>query len=375
MICDDPMAFLQHDVHAEAAVDFFPRTLPGKRRNPLPTPSITLKVHPRFDLRTTPAAVTKIHVDVPDAICGHENVCFNLYNRTGGGTTGYHYDPLMQNALLRVAERPGETQRATANVVSARGEPSPSTRLSFIGVVPDSRGVAKALPVRHESSHVSNEVGTTQLPKLLQPSSSGTDRLRGLLPEAVKAAPLQTNRRWKLLHRKAEDLVPDAVKAAALQPNRQWKFLRRRTLLAQKQPVSHTVPALKFSSNNENPFASADGAVSTCSESTVTADEDIEEDCFSTCVPTLKNPIAPSRICPCKCVHHLLKNTRSRPTLPPIDLASATLTISISAFSQQLVYHRNSGRCILFVVLRWFFGSLRNRGTQAHTEINLISEM
>ena len=105
---DDPMAFLEHDRHAEASVKFFLRWFAGRCVQELPDGGIELTVYSRFDSDTLPAATTRIcrrsgagRADPALQLC--------LYNTTGGGISGFHYDPLLRRSVGLPPDK--ETQR------------------------------------------------------------------------------------------------------------------------------------------------------------------------------------------------------------------------------------------------------------------------
>ena len=92
----NPTAFLQHDAHAEATVNFFLCMSSNKRCHVLPAQTITLKVHSRFDSTTIPAAVRLLHLNISEVTYLNKYVCFDLCSRTGDGTAGSHYDVLLR---------------------------------------------------------------------------------------------------------------------------------------------------------------------------------------------------------------------------------------------------------------------------------------
>ena len=105
---DDPMACLEHDRHAEASVEFFLRWFAGRCVQELPDGGIELTVYSRFDSDTLPAATTRIcrrsGAGRPDPAL---QLC--LYNTTGGGISGFHYDPLLRRSVGLPPDK--ETQR------------------------------------------------------------------------------------------------------------------------------------------------------------------------------------------------------------------------------------------------------------------------
>jgi len=96
---EDPRAYLQHDVHAEPTIWFFLEwfALKGKVLCDLPRGGICLTVFSRFDSAIGGRAVVQV--------CGRERpqgrdgvLRLNLYNLTGSGNSGFHYDPLFVSA-------------------------------------------------------------------------------------------------------------------------------------------------------------------------------------------------------------------------------------------------------------------------------------
>ena len=94
---EDPRAFLQHDVHEEPTVLFFLEWFAerGKRTGDLPAGGITLTVFSRFDSAIGGRSVERIcergALGAPGDV-----LPFDLYNLTGDGVSGYHYDPLLR---------------------------------------------------------------------------------------------------------------------------------------------------------------------------------------------------------------------------------------------------------------------------------------
>jgi hypothetical protein len=91
---ESPGAFLQHDVHAEPTVRFFMEwfALRGCVLRGLPAEGIQLVVRSRFDSETLPP--DRMDICVGDGSGGGEALRLDLYNVTGGGISGTHYDPL-----------------------------------------------------------------------------------------------------------------------------------------------------------------------------------------------------------------------------------------------------------------------------------------
>jgi len=92
---EDPYAYLQHDVHAEPTVLFFLEWFgaKGKVLRELPSGGIRVTVFSRFDSVIGGRPVVQIcERDASQA--PHDMLRMNLYNLTGDGASGYHYDPL-----------------------------------------------------------------------------------------------------------------------------------------------------------------------------------------------------------------------------------------------------------------------------------------
>jgi hypothetical protein len=92
---EDPLAYLQHDVHAEPTVYFFLEwfRVKGKVLRELPVGGIRLTVFSRFDSAVGGRPVVQIcERDVSEA--PESMVRMSLYNLSGTGSGGYHYDPL-----------------------------------------------------------------------------------------------------------------------------------------------------------------------------------------------------------------------------------------------------------------------------------------
>ena len=94
---EDPGAFLEHDRHAEATVAFFLRWFGGRCLRSLPDEGIELTVYSRVDSAALPAARRRI-CQSPGAGRGGPALQFHLYNTTGSGISGFHYDPLLREA-------------------------------------------------------------------------------------------------------------------------------------------------------------------------------------------------------------------------------------------------------------------------------------
>ena len=92
---DDPRAFLEHDRHAQATVEFFLRWFAVRRVQELPDEGVELTVYSRFDSDTLPAARTRI-CERRGAGRAGPALRFCLYNMTGDGISGFHYDLLLR---------------------------------------------------------------------------------------------------------------------------------------------------------------------------------------------------------------------------------------------------------------------------------------
>ena len=96
----NPRAFLQHDIHAAATVRFFMQWFGdrGQVVRDLPAAGIVLTVRSRFDSEDLPADRHEICVGVGSAVGGA--VLLDLYNVTGDGVSGTHYDPLFFDGFV-----------------------------------------------------------------------------------------------------------------------------------------------------------------------------------------------------------------------------------------------------------------------------------
>ena len=94
---EDPRAYLQHDVHAEPTVEFFLEWFceAGKRTGELPAGGITLTVFARFDSVIGGRSVERI-CERGEPGASNDVLRLDLYNLTGDGISGYHYDPLFR---------------------------------------------------------------------------------------------------------------------------------------------------------------------------------------------------------------------------------------------------------------------------------------
>jgi len=102
---EDPRAYLQHDVHAEPTIWFFLEWFAskGKVLCDLPRGGIRLTVFSRFDSAIGGRSV--VQVCGREGPTGREGVLrLNLYNLTGSGSSGFHYDPLFVPAGVVVLD-------------------------------------------------------------------------------------------------------------------------------------------------------------------------------------------------------------------------------------------------------------------------------
>ena len=95
-------AYLQHDVHAEPVVRFFLRYFESERS--IEPQGIRILVYTRWDsahLGPETFALTFGRDQTADADDVGPPITFELYNTTGSGFTGTHYDPMMPAAGAR----------------------------------------------------------------------------------------------------------------------------------------------------------------------------------------------------------------------------------------------------------------------------------
>ena len=95
----NPRAFLQHDLHAAPSVRFFMQWFGdrGQVVRDLPAAGFVLTVRSRFDSEDLPADRQEICVGVGSGVGGA--VMLDLYNLTGDGVSGTHYDPLFSTGI------------------------------------------------------------------------------------------------------------------------------------------------------------------------------------------------------------------------------------------------------------------------------------
>ena len=89
-------AYLQSDVHGEFILKFFMRYFEAQDQvlAQLPSTGVRIEIVSRLDSEELPHEYTDVCRDgVPNL--DEEQLTFMLYNRTGDGFSGYHYDPVM----------------------------------------------------------------------------------------------------------------------------------------------------------------------------------------------------------------------------------------------------------------------------------------
>ena len=96
---EDPRAFLQHDLHAAPTVVFFMEwfAASGRKLRDLPATGVVLVVRSRFDSDMLPPDRITVCAGLGAGVGGSAE--FQLYNLTGEGTAGTHYDPLFPEAV------------------------------------------------------------------------------------------------------------------------------------------------------------------------------------------------------------------------------------------------------------------------------------
>ena len=92
---NDPRAYLEHDRHAQASVEFFLRRFAARRLQDLPDEGIDLFVYSRFDSDALPVATTRICERLGAGRAGLA-LRFCLYNTTGEGISGLHCNLLLR---------------------------------------------------------------------------------------------------------------------------------------------------------------------------------------------------------------------------------------------------------------------------------------
>ena len=102
---EDERAYLQHDVHAESTMEFFLEWFAARaqKTGDLPAGGIVLTVFSRFDSEIGGRSSERIcERGAPGAADGV--LRFDLYNLTGDGVSGYHYDPLFRRGNVVVLD-------------------------------------------------------------------------------------------------------------------------------------------------------------------------------------------------------------------------------------------------------------------------------
>ena len=108
---EDCEAYLEHDRHADEIVSFFMEWFEGVKKREIPHGGIVLTVYSRYD--ALEGYVLRLR------ICGGREGAergapleFALFNWTGGGCTGYHYDPLFRICLLYTSPSPRDVEES-----------------------------------------------------------------------------------------------------------------------------------------------------------------------------------------------------------------------------------------------------------------------
>jgi len=93
-----PGGMLEHHRHAALTIRFFLAYFGLREVEVLPSAGIKLVVHARYDDFEHPPDVDMLCARIGSSAAGAWE--FNLFNWTGHGYSGYHYDPLVRSALL-----------------------------------------------------------------------------------------------------------------------------------------------------------------------------------------------------------------------------------------------------------------------------------
>ena len=108
-------AYLQHDVHAEEITDFFVMSFPGA--SSIPPEGVKVQVFTRWDSPTLPAEANSVTVGrevwADAAELGEPSLVLEMFNNSGTGFTGYHYDPIFE-ANMESGEEHAEDADSTA---------------------------------------------------------------------------------------------------------------------------------------------------------------------------------------------------------------------------------------------------------------------
>ena len=94
---EDPGAYLEHDRHAAEILSFFLARFQGRRLRDLPEGGIRLLVKTRYDALPGFVVMLTVCSRRVGAVPGGP-LDFVLFNWTGGGCTGYHYDLLVRRS-------------------------------------------------------------------------------------------------------------------------------------------------------------------------------------------------------------------------------------------------------------------------------------
>ena len=100
----DERAFLQHDIHAEALYDHFVSHFEEKLALPYRPKAVHIVVYSRFDSEVLLAPAVTLHSEHAE----HGLRLMHLFNMSGSGVSGVHYDPLFLSAEADAAESEGE---------------------------------------------------------------------------------------------------------------------------------------------------------------------------------------------------------------------------------------------------------------------------
>ena len=91
-------AYLQHDVHAEEITEFFVTSFPGV--SSIPPEGVRVQVFTRWDSPTLPAEANSVTVGrevwADAAGLDEPEMVLEMFNNSGTGFTGYHYDPIFE---------------------------------------------------------------------------------------------------------------------------------------------------------------------------------------------------------------------------------------------------------------------------------------
>ena len=120
-------AYLQHDVHGRAIVDFFVEAFPG--RASVPPGGLLVLAYTRWDSLCLPAESNSVVVGrsiwADAAGLAESSVKLEMYNNSGGGYTGYHYDPVFEVASTDFGA-PGAEPSSSSNLCDLSCPPPPA---------------------------------------------------------------------------------------------------------------------------------------------------------------------------------------------------------------------------------------------------------